>query len=44
MKTPKHIKDAEDQKDRNEYLAKVEGLLKKGKERDALLILRHALK
>lgn len=44
MKSPKHIKETERKKERDEYLLKAEYLLKKGKEEDALTILKYALK
>ncbi len=44
MKAPKHLNEPEEQKGRDAYLSKVNSLLKKGKENDALLILKYALK
>lgn len=44
MKSPKHIKGSEELRGRDDYLSRVKRLLKRGKEEDALLILKHALK
>lgn len=44
MKSPRFTNKTEELEGREKYLSRVEGLLKGGKEKDALLILKHALK
>lgn len=44
MKSPTDMRGPDESKGRDEYLSRVKGLLKRGREEEALAVLKHALK